>query len=408
MPPSSSIFARFSSKLSGHLVEEQHLVEGAGDAALGRGAVVGDDHDQRVVELADLLERVEDAAEVVVGVRDEAGVDLHHPGVEAPLVVGQRVPLGHVGIARRELGVRRQQAELLLAREHRLAVGVPARVELALVAVGPLLRHVVRSVRRAGRVVHEERLLGRVDVRVEDQLDRVVGQVLAEVVALLRRPRLRDRRVVLGQVGIPLVRLAAEEAVEALEPAAERPAVERARRGVVLRRRQVPLAEAERVVAVLEQHLGQHPVLERHAPVVAGVAGRQLHDARDAVGVVVAAGQDARPRRRAQRRGVHVRVAQALRGDAIDVGRLDEPAEARQLAVSDIVEHEEEHVRGAVPRPRRRRPGGAGLAPPSARSCRGTRCRADTPRCRSSLSSANGTRRTGPRLAGRARITRTG
>ena len=241
-----------------HLVEEEHLVEGSGDAALGRGAVVGDHHDQRVVELADLLERVEDAAEVVVGMGDEAGVDLHHPGVEAPLVVGQRVPLRDIGIARRQHGVRRQQAELLLAREYRLSVGVPAGVELALVAVGPLLRHVVGSVRRAGREVHEERLLGGIHVRVEDLLDRVVGQVLAEVVALLRRPRLRDRRVVLGQVGIPLVGLAAEEAVEALEPAAERPAVERARRGVVLRRRQVPLAEAERVVAVLEQHLGQH------------------------------------------------------------------------------------------------------------------------------------------------------
>ena len=137
----------------------------------------------------------------------------------------------------------------------------------------------VRSVGRARRVVHEERLLGRVDVRVEDHLDRLVGQVLAEVVALLRRPRLRDRRVVLGQVGIPLVRLAAEEAVEALEPAAERPAVERPGRRVLLRRREVPLAEAERVVALLEQHLRQHAVLERHPAVVAGEAGGQLHDA---------------------------------------------------------------------------------------------------------------------------------
>jgi hypothetical protein len=90
-----------------HLVEEQHLVERSGDAALGRGAVVGDHHDQRVVELADLLERVEDATEVVVGMGDEAGVDLHHPGVEAPLVVGHRAPPRDVGIARRQHGVSR-------------------------------------------------------------------------------------------------------------------------------------------------------------------------------------------------------------------------------------------------------------------------------------------------------------
>ena len=35
------------------VVEELRLVGGAGDAAFGAGAVVGDDHDQRVVELAD-------------------------------------------------------------------------------------------------------------------------------------------------------------------------------------------------------------------------------------------------------------------------------------------------------------------------------------------------------------------
>ena len=133
-----------------HLVEEAHLVERAGDAALGRRAVVGDDHDQRVVELADLLERVQDAAEVVVGVLDEPGEDLHHPRVEPPLVGGQRRPLGHVGIARRELGVGGQEPDLLLIREHGLAVGVPAHVELALVVVGPLLRDVVRRVAAPG------------------------------------------------------------------------------------------------------------------------------------------------------------------------------------------------------------------------------------------------------------------
>jgi hypothetical protein len=248
----------------GHVVEEQHLVERSRDAALGRGAVVGDDHDDRVLELADLLERVQDAAEVMVGVGHEAGEDLHHPCVEPPLVVGQRVPLGHVGIAWRQRCVRREEPQLLLACEHRLAVGVPPRVELALVAVGPLLRHMVRSVPGAGGEVHEERLLGRVDVRVAHELDRVVGEVRAEVVALLRRARLRDRGVVLRQVGIPLVRLAAEEAVIALESPAQRPAMKGSGRRVVLRRGEVPLAEGERVVALIEQHLRQHAVLERH------------------------------------------------------------------------------------------------------------------------------------------------
>jgi hypothetical protein len=204
------------------------------ETPLGRGAVVGDDHDDRVLELADLLERVQDAAEVMVGVVHEAGEDLHHPRVEPPLVVGQRVPLGHVGIAWRQGCLRWEEPQLLLACEHGLAVRVPAAVELALVAVGPLLRHMVRSVPGAGGVVHEERLFGRVDVRVAHELDRVVGEVLAEVVSVLRRARLRDRGVVLRQVGIPLVRLAAEEAVIALESPAQRPAMKGSGRRVVL------------------------------------------------------------------------------------------------------------------------------------------------------------------------------
>ena len=279
-------------------------------------------------------------------------------------------PFRDVRVTRRELDVGAEEPDLLLAREHGLAVRVPATVELARVAVGPLLRHVVRRVRGAGRVVHEERLLGRVDVRVQHVLDRLVGEILAEVVALLRGLRLRGRPVVERQVRIPLVGLAAEEAVEAFEAAPQRPAVQRAGGRVLLRRREMPFPEAERVVAVRQQHLGQHPVLKRHPPVVARVAGRELHDAGHAAGVVVAAGHDARTRRRAQRGRVHVRVAQAGRGHAIDVGGLDQAAEAVELPVPDVVEHEEQHVRGAVLGPHGSRPRRARLlhgAPDDAR-----------------------------------------
>jgi hypothetical protein len=48
-------------------------------------------------------------------------------------------------------------------------------------------------------------------VGVQDQLDRLVGQVLAEVVALLGLAWLANRGVVLGQVRIPLVGLATED-----------------------------------------------------------------------------------------------------------------------------------------------------------------------------------------------------
>ena len=66
----------------GCVVEELQLIGRAGGATLGTGAVVGDDHDQCVVELADALQVVEQAANMIVGMTQETGEDLHHAGVE--------------------------------------------------------------------------------------------------------------------------------------------------------------------------------------------------------------------------------------------------------------------------------------------------------------------------------------
>ena len=156
--------------------------------------------------------------------------------------------------------------ELLLAREHLLAVGVPAVVELPLVAVGPLLGHVVRGVRGAGAEVQEERLVRRDLLGVGDERDRLVDQVLGQVIALLRGARRLDLMVVVDQLRIPLAGVATEEAVEALEATPQRPPVVRPGRRLELRRHQVLLADHVGVVAVLGQHLGQEPVLERDLP----------------------------------------------------------------------------------------------------------------------------------------------
>ena len=307
-------------------------------------------------------EEVEQPADLVVGVLEEAGEDLHHAGVEPALVGGQVVPLLHVGIVARQLGVLGDDAEFLLPGEHLLAVGVPAVVELALVLVGPFLGHLVRRVVGAGGEVQEERLVRRDLLEVGDELDGLVGQIDGQVIALLGRLRRLDLVVVVDQVGIVLVGVAAEEAVVALEAAAERPAVVGAGRADLLGRGQVPLADAERVVAMRQQHLGQEAVLERDGAVGAGVARRALGDARHAVGVVVAPGQHARARRRAQRRGVHVGVAQPVLRQPVEVGRVDRRAVATELPVAGVVEHDEEHVRRAGCRPHRRGPGRLRLA----------------------------------------------
>ena len=85
---------------------------------------------------------------------------------------------------------------------------------------------------------------------------------------------------------------------------------------------------------------------------------RRLGDAGHAVARVVAPGQQARARRRAQRRRVPLRVAHAVAGDPVDVRRLDRAAVARHRREADVVEHGVHHVRRPLGRLRRleRRP----------------------------------------------------
>ncbi len=289
----------------------------------------------------------------------EPGEHLHHPGRESPGVGRERLPLGHVRVVARQLRVGGQDPQLLLPGEHVLAIGVPAVVELAGVLVRPLLGHMVRGVRGPEAQVQVERLV-RVDLpQVGDELDRPVDQVLREVVALLGRPGRLDRVVVVDELRVPLARVAAQEAVEALEAAPQRPAVVRAGRRLVDARGEVPLADHVRAVAVLKEHLREHPVLERHDPVVAGVAGGELGDARHAIAVVVAPGDDAGAARRAQRGRVHVVEAQAVRRERVEGRRLDGTAEAAQVAEPGVVEHDEQHVGRALAGSRRSGPGRA-------------------------------------------------
>ena len=128
-------------------VQREQLVEGAVGRALGAGPVVADDVvDQRVVEDLELLERVDDPPDGMVGVLQESGVDLHLAGQDRLQDVRHVVPgldlLGPGG----ELGVGRDHPQLLLPGEDLLPQRVPAGVEAALVLVRPLRGHVVGGV----------------------------------------------------------------------------------------------------------------------------------------------------------------------------------------------------------------------------------------------------------------------
>jgi len=79
--------------------------------------------------------------------------------------------------------------------------------------------------RRARCKVQKEGLVGRNLLGRSDELDRLVYQILSEMVALLRRLGWLDLVVVIDQVGILLVGIAAQEAIIALEAPSQWPAV---------------------------------------------------------------------------------------------------------------------------------------------------------------------------------------
>ena len=259
-------------------------------------------------------------------------------------LAGQRVDVGVL----RALG---QDAPLDHPRQHPLAVGLVAVVELAGVLGDVLLRRVVRRVVGAGAEPEVPGLLRRGRLAVGDERDRLVGQVLREVVAVLGHGGLVDVVVVLDERRIPVVGLAADEAVEAVEPAGQRPVALAGAHRPLVERHVVVLADPEGVVAVLAQHLADGRVLHRDVPGVPREALGALGDLGEAVLVVVAAGQQAGPGRRAQRGRVPLGVGQPVVGQLLHRRHVDPAAVRRPGGQAGVVVQDQQDVG----RPLRRR-----------------------------------------------------
>ena len=118
----------------------------------------------------------------------------------------------------------------------------------------------------------------------------------------------------------------------------------------------MPFAERVRIVALAAKDLREHAVLERDVAVAAREAFRAFGYARHRVGVMVPAREDARARRRAERRRVHVVKEEAVLGQSVDVRRLDGTAVASHLSESGVVLNDEQDVGRAVFGAERRRP----------------------------------------------------
>jgi len=149
---------------------------------------------------------------------------------------------------------------------------------------------------------------------------------------------------------MPLVAVAADEAVEVLEAETARPEIEwpgAARHPV---RHVVHLPEPRGVVSVLSKHLAHRAGALRHEGVVTGVARRHLRDDTARVGVVIASCDQRGSGRRAQRRRVEGVVAEPALREALEVRRLDRSAEGATRAEPHVVGEDQEDVRRALRR----------------------------------------------------------
>ena len=115
----------------------------------------------------------------------------------------------------------------------------------------------------------------------------------------------------------------------------------------------MPFADAVGVPTKLTEDLGEHPVRRRDRSTGVREADGGLGDARHAVARVIPAGQQARARRGAQRGRVPLRVPRAVRGNPVDIGRLDGSAVCRHRGKAHVIEHDVDNVRGAFGRLRR-------------------------------------------------------
>ena len=196
-------------------------------------------------------------------------------------------------------------------------------------------------------VVDEEGLVRRQRLLAANPLDRLVGDIGADVIVRVARRRnaghavVESRRVEVG--------LALQEPVELVEARMRRPAVERPRHAQLPRRQLVTLAELRRPIPVQPEHLGQRRDRVRPNPRHAGERRAHLRDPAHVRAVRVAAGQERHPRRRTDRSGVEVRVAQPALGEPVEGLHVDRPAEARGVGEPHVVDQHEHDVRRARP-----------------------------------------------------------
>ena len=165
-------------------VEEAPLVHHALRSALATRAVVGEQHDHRVVADLHLVEECEQSTDLCIGVVEHRGKGFLQSAGEEFFVRGELVPRSHTRVAHRKRGVVRDDAHLFLSRKDSFAMDVPALVECA-TPLGEIgIGSVVRGVLRTEGEIQKERSIGSHGTKVTNPRRRLIDEVLGQVITL--------------------------------------------------------------------------------------------------------------------------------------------------------------------------------------------------------------------------------
>src|SRR5262249_34090897 len=144
-----------------------------------------------------------------------------------------------------------------------------------------------------------------------------------------------DRFCAVKERGTPLIRVAADEAVEIVEAETSRPEIKRSCLAGLPVGNVVVLAVPGACVRVLAENLGHRAVALGHERFVAGVAGAEPRDHAGLHGMMIAAGDESGAGGRAESGRVEIRVAQPRGSNTVVSGCRDRPAERARGAEAD-------------------------------------------------------------------------
>ena len=179
-----------------------------------------------------------------------------------------------------------------------------------------------------------------------EPVDRLVGEVVLEVVLLaLLGLGDADHLLVLGDQGVVLSGLTAEEAPEIVESEPRRPAVERPGEALLVVRGQMPLPEPSRQVAVLLEDARKRRAIAGNGRVVPRERPGELAHHAEADPMMVTPRHQGGPRGRTKRRDVEAVVAQPVLREPRVIRRLDRTAERARIAEARVVDQHEQNVR---------------------------------------------------------------